>query len=107
MNDAKRRRLRRRAKASRRIKRTVSEILLAPAKMPRITGDRAEALMKYCEMAALIFVAVLMFHMAAPELVGVLLVAGTGIVFGALLALICLGGYQDKLVEYELYGFKI
>ena len=107
MSAAERRRIRRKKKFVRNVKRTFTSIVLAPARMPRITAERAERVMRYCEIAAVCFVAVLIVHMAAPEIVGKLFVIAAGLVFAALLGILGLSDYQDKLVEYELYGFKI
>lgn len=107
MSEAERRRQRRRRKVTRSVKRTLTGIVLAPARMPRITGEKAENLMRICEIVAILFVALLILHMAFPEFMGVTIVVIAGAVFAGLLALIRLGDYQDKLVEYELYGFKI
>jgi len=107
LSEAERRRLRRRKKAARNIKRTVRGIVLAPARMPRFTIDKVERIMRLCELAAIAFVAILISHLALPELIGTFLVVVVGMVFVGLMLLIGLADYQDKLVEYELYGFKL
>lgn len=107
MSAAQRRRLRRKKKIMKTTKKLVTGILLAPARIPRITGDKVDRIMRICEIFAISFVAVLMLHMAIPSTVGVGIVVAVGVVFACLLLLIGLSDYQDKLVEYELYGFKI
>jgi len=107
MSESQRRKLRRRRKFVRGCKRTMTNIVLAPARMPRLTVDKVDRVMRFCEVIAVLFVAVLMLHMAAPQTVGRGIVIIVGLIFAALLAVIGLSDYQDKLVEYELYGFKL
>lgn len=87
--------------------RLFKSIALAPGKMPRITGEKSDRIMGICEAVALIFTAALMLHLIVPEVVGLLAVVISGVAFGFLLFLLLLGSYQDKLVEYELYGFRL
>lgn len=97
----------RRKKLGRTLKRGMMGILLAPAKLPRITGQMADRIMSYCEVAAIVFVSVLMAHLIIPKIIGLAMVIVTGIVFVALMLTVLVSDYQDKLVEYELYGFRI
>ena len=48
-----------------------------------------------------------MLHLMVPEIVGTILVVVAGVIFASLLGMLLLGDYQDKLVEYELYGFRL
>ena len=96
-----------RRRFSRSIKKAFFGILLAPARIPRITGEKVERLMSFSEITAICFVAVLMLHMIVPDIIGTFAVILVGAVFAVLLGMILLADYQDKLVEYELYGFKI
>lgn len=107
MSEKEIRRIRRRKKNLRNIKRGVSAVILAPGKMPRITGDFLVRSMKACEIASLVFVALLVLHMVAPLAVGTTLVVISGLVFAGLMGVIALSDYQDKLDEYELFGFKV
>ena len=97
----------RRRKKSRGFKKLVTNIILAPGKLPRLNAEALSRTMRICESVAILFVAILMLHMAIPELVGVGMVVGVGIIFAAFLMTIALSDYQDKLAEYDLYGFKI
>lgn len=107
MSAAQRRRLRRKKKFVRNFKRTLTNIILAPARMPRISGDKLDRLMHGCEIIAIAFVAVLMLHMAVPTIIGTLPVVVIGVAFAFFLFMIGLSDYQEKLVQYDLYGFKI
>ena len=107
MSEKEIRRIRRRKRNIRNLKRGVSAVILAPGKMPRITGDFLAKSMKACEVASLVFVALLVLHMVAPLAVGTPLVVAAGVVFVGLMGVIALSDYQDKLDEYELFGFKI
>jgi len=92
---------------SRVAKRMFTSIVLAPGKMPRIAGEKADRIMRSCEIVSLVFVTMLMLHIILPEIVSVIFVIASGSVFGFLMLLILLGNYQSKLVEYELYGFRL
>lgn len=107
MSEQERRRIRRRKKAARNVKRTFVGIVLAPGKMPRITADMVSRVMQMCELAAIMFAAVLILHLALPEIIRTFWVVIVGAVFAGLMGVILLADYQDKLAEYELYGFKI
>lgn len=96
-----------RRKKQKGIKRVFTNIVLAPGKMPRINGEKSDRIMRMGEIVALVFVAFLMLHMIVPEVFGIVPVVATGVVFAASLGLLLLGDYQDKLVEYELYGFRL
>lgn len=89
------------------MKRVFTNIVLAPGKMPRMNAEKTERIMGICEIVSLVFVATLMLHLMVPEIMPVIVVFITGAAFVSLLMMILLGEYQDKLVEYELYGFKI
>lgn len=107
MSEREIRRIRRRKKNIRNIKRGITNIILAPGKMPRITGDFLTRIMKACEISSLAFVALLLVHMVAPLAVGTVVVVIAGIIFAGLMGVIALSDYQDKLAEYELFGFKV
>lgn len=102
-----RRKVNKRKKMIRDAKRALTNFALTPARMPRITEDKVDRVMRICEAMALIFTALLIGHIASPLLIGTLPVVVSGIVFAGLLAFILLADYQDKLVEYELYGYKL
>lgn len=106
MSSTKRKQSKRR-KTSNMMRRILKNILLAPARIPRITVDQVDRIMRTCEGVALLFVTVLMIHMAVPNVIGTGIVVIAGTVFVGLLAVILLADYQDKLVEYELYGYRL
>jgi len=107
MSESQIRKERRKKKRVKNIRKTIFALALAPGKLPRITGALVSRVMGYCEAAALIFVAVLLLHMAVPNTVPIILVVLCGAIFVGLLSVIALSDYQDKLEEYELYGFRI
>lgn len=107
MSEAQIRRLRRKKKAARNVRRTIVGIITAPAKMPRVTAQMAERIMRICEVVAVLFVAVLALHLSRPNIFGVVPVVIVGILFAGMLMIIKLSDYQDKLEEYNLYGFRL
>lgn len=96
-----------RRKKKKSIKKILTNIVLAPGKMPRINEEKSNRIMHMGEIVALVFVAFLMLHMIIPEIIGIVPVVATGIAFVGSLGLLLLGDYQDKLAEYELYGFRL
>lgn len=107
MSGAQRRRVKRRRNFARSVKRGFKGVLLAPGRIPRITDDVVSRIMGLCEGAAIFFVIMLMLHMAMPDTIGMIMVIISGMVFAGLMLTVGLADYQDKLAEYELYGFKI
>ena len=107
MSSSKRRKVMRRKKIVRSFKRTMTGVLLAPGKMPRIAGELFDRITRYCEISALVFVSVLILHMASPMIVPSFAVVICAIVFALFICLIGISDYQDKLVEYEMFGFKV
>lgn len=106
MSSTKRKQVKRR-RTSTMAKKVITGILLAPARIPRFTVDQVDRIMRMCEGVALLFVSILMIHMAVPGVIGTGVVVAAGSVFVCLLGLILLADYQDKLVEYELYGYRL
>ena len=107
MSAGQRRRARRRRKVSRGVRKTIINIVFAPARIPKIRQDTVDLLMRLCEITAVIFAAALVLHIAAPDLVRVGIVIVAGAVFAALCAVIKLSDYQEKIEQYRYYGFKI
>ena len=107
MSEAQIRKERNRRKRVKNLKKTITAVVLAPGKLPRITASIASRVMRYCEIAALVFVAVLLLHMSSPDVVSMIPVVLSGMIFAGLLSVIVLSDYQDKLEEYELYGFRV
>lgn len=107
MNSVGRNRQSAKKRAARRFKKGITNILLAPARMPRLTADKVDQIMRMCEGAAISFVAILMVHLAVPDVIGTTLVIVVGAIFALLMLMILLADYQDKLVEYELYGYRL
>lgn len=107
MSEGKRRRIRRRKKVVRGFKKTFIQLVFAPARIPKIRQDSVDLLMKLCEIAAIVFVSALVFHMAMPELISTAVVVFAGILFAVLLSLIKLADYQEMIEQYRYYGFRI
>ena len=107
MSEGQRRRIRRRRRVVKGFKRTFINIVFAPARIPKIKQDTVDVLMRLCESAALAFVAILVMHIAMPELIKTGIVVFMGIVFAALLFVIKLSDYQQKIEQYRYYGFRI
>ena len=107
MSEGQRRRARRRRKITRGFRKTFINLVFAPARIPKIKQDTVEVLMRVCEIAALTFVSMLVFHITAPDIVksGVVIICGT--IFAALLFTIKLSEYQEKIEQYRYYGFRI
>ena len=63
--------------------------------------------MKMCEAAALLFVFLLLSHIWSPDVIPTFAVTLVGVIFAALLFVIKLSDYQEKIEQYKYYGFKI
>ncbi len=107
MSEGQRRRIRKRRRVVKGFKRTFINIVFAPARIPKIKQDTVDVLMRLCESAALAFVAILVMHIAMPELIKTGIVVIVGIVFAALLFVIKLSDYQHRIEQYRYYGFRI
>ena len=107
MSEGQRRRIRRRRRVARGFKKTFINVVFAPARIPKIKQDSVDLLMRLCEIAALSFVTLLVFHMALPEVIKTGLVVFTGILFVVFMSLIKLADYQEKIEQYRYYGFRI
>lgn len=107
MSEGKRRRIRRRRKVVRGFRKTFINLVFAPARIPKIKQDTVELLMSMCEAAAVVFAAVLVAHIVIPNVVGTALVVICALAFTALLGVIKLSDYQEKIEQYRYYGFRI
>ena len=107
MSESKKRRMRRRRKAVRGIRKTFITIVFAPARIPKIRQDTVEMLMSVCEVAAIVFAAVLVAHIAVPAVIKTGMVVFCGLVFAILCGVIKLSDYQEKIEQYRYYGFRI
>lgn len=107
MSESQRRRARRRRKITRGFRKTFINLVFVPARIPKIRQDTVDILMKACEIAALAFVSMLVLHITAPEIVKSAIVIICGAVFAALLFVIKLSDYQEKIEQYRYYGFRI
>ena len=107
MSDVARRRARRRRKIARGFRKTFLNVVFAPMRMPKIKRESVDLLMRLCEIAALTFVALLVAHIAMPQLIGTVPVVLTGILFAGFGTLIKLSEYQEKIEQYRYYGFRI
>lgn len=107
MTAVQKRRLRRRRRIVRNVKKLILNILLAPARMPRVTVQMAETAMHYCEVTGIIFVASLIGHMFNSALIGTFFVVLTAIAFISCLLIIKLSDYQYQLEQMSYYGFTL
>ncbi len=107
MSDVRRRRVRRRRKLVRGVKRTFINVVFAPMRMPKMKQESVDLVTRLCEIAALTFVALLVAHIAMPQLIGTAVVVIAGIAFAVLCGLIKLSDYQEKIERYRYYGFRI
>ncbi len=107
MNGSNRRKIRRRDRIRRGFRRTFINIVFAPARIPKITRDMADTLMRVCEIAAMTFVVILIAHITSPEIIHVGVVIASGGIFAALISLIKLSEYQEKIEQYRYYGFRL
>ncbi len=107
MRAAGRRRARRSGKLARLFKKTFINIVFAPTRIPKITDDTVELLMRLGEGTAIVFVAALVAHIALPTLVPTGIVVIFGAAFAVLLSLIKLSDYQQMIEKYRYYGFRI
>lgn len=107
MTAVQKRRIRRKRRFVRNTKRIIVSILLAPARMPRVTAQLFEQLMKASEVTGIVFVAVLMMHLFNPVLIKTPIVVMAALMFIGCLLTLKLGDYQDRLEEMKYYGFNI
>lgn len=107
MSESKRRRLRRKRKIVRGARKTLINLVFAPLRMPRITGNTVSVLMRLCEGAALLFVFLLLTHIWSPNVMPTFVVTLTGVIFAGLLFVIKLSDYQEMIEQYKYYGFRI
>jgi hypothetical protein len=107
MSDVRRRRVRRRRKLVRGVKRTFINVVFAPMRMPKMKQESVDLVTRLCEIAALTFVALLVAHIAMPQLIGTAVVVIAGIAFAVLCGLIKLSDYREKIERYRYYGFRI
>ena len=107
MNGSNRRKIRRRDRIRRGFRKTFINIVFAPARIPKITRDMVDVLMRACEVAAMTFVIVLIAHITSPDHIHVGVVIVTGGIFAALISLIKLSEYQEKIEQYRYYGFRL
>lgn len=107
MSEGQRRRIRRRRKVVKGFKKTLIHVMFAPTRIPKIKQDSVDLLMRLCEITALVFVSLLVFHMALPDMIKTGPVVFVGILFAVFLSLIKLADYQEKIEQYRYYGFRI
>ena len=107
MSEGKKRRIRRRRKVVRGFRNTFITIVFAPARIPKIKSDTVEMLMSACEVAAILFAAVLVAHIVVPAVIKTGMVVLCGLAFAVLCGLIKLSDYQEKIEQYRYYGFRI
>ena len=91
----------------RRVRKTFINIVFAPARIPRITVEMVDMLMKLAEIAAMSFVVILIAHIVWPEAVAAGLLIVVGAIFALLVLLIKLSDYQEKIEQYRYYGFRL
>lgn len=107
MSAGRKRGVRYRRKVARGVKKTFINVVFAPARIPKIRQDTVDFLMRLCEVAAVGFVVALVVHMASPDLIKTGLVVVFGVAFAALIGVIKLSDYQEKIEQYRYYGFRI
>ena len=107
MTAVQRKRLRRRRRMVRNIKKIILNVLLAPARMPRVTTQMADTAMHYCEIVGILFVAALIAHMFNPQLFKTFIVVITATAFVVCLLTVKLSDYQNQLEEMSYYGFNL
>lgn len=107
MTVAQKKRLRRRRKFQRNVKKTILNILLAPARMPKISGSMLDTVMHMSEILGIVLATTLVMHLFNPGLIGVAIVVIAAIAFVGCLLTVKLGDYQDQLEEMKYYGFNI
>ena len=107
MYSHSRRRRKRSSRIVRGCKKTFINLVFAPARIPKIRQDTVDTLMRLCEIAALVFVCVLVGHIAIPQLIRTGVVVVAGVIFAVLLGIIKLSDYQEKIEQYRYYGFRI
>ena len=91
----------------RRFRKTFINLVFAPARIPRITRDMADVLMRFCEIAAMVLVVAIISHIVSPDVIKVGVVIAAGGIFAILMSLIKLSEYQEKIEQYRYYGFRI
>ena len=107
MSNGRRRRARRHGRFVRGVRRTCINVVFAPMRIPRIKQESVDLLTRLCEIAAVVFAALLVAHIAMPHLVGTFAVVVTGAAFAVFASLIKLSDYQEKIEQYRYYGFRI
>ena len=107
MTQVQRKRMRRRRRFVRNCKRTVVNILLMPARMPKVSVTMIEQAMHASEIAGMVFIAVLLAHLFNPVIFKTAFVILTALIFVTFLLIVKLGDYQDQLEEMKYYGFNI
>lgn len=100
---SKKKRLRARRRFVRNVKRIIFNIIVAPARMPRVSGSLAEQAMRACEISGVVFVGILMAHLFNPDVFKTAFVVLAALVFVSFIIMIKLGEYQDSLEELRLY----
>ena len=107
MSAGRKRGMRYRRKVARGVKKTFINVVFAPARIPKIKQDTVDFLMRLCEIAAVGFVAALVAHMTSPDFIRTGVVVVFGVAFAALIGVIKLSDYQEKIEQYRYYGFRI
>ena len=108
MTAEERKRLARRRRIKGTIRKNVTNLMFMPARMPKLNGYVIAYVTRMCEIAGLVFVGLLFLHLIRPEIVNVVFVIASAGLFIALLGVIKLGDYQERLGELlEYYGVKI
>lgn len=107
MKGSNRRSKGRRSGLRRSLRKTFINIIFAPARMPKITRDMVDVLMRICEIAAMTFVIALIAHITSPDTINIGILIVIGGIFAALISLIKLSDYQEKIEQYKYYGFRI
>lgn len=104
MTVSERRRKRRRQKFVRGVKKSIFQMIIAPARMPRIAGEVAHQVTRACEISGVIFAAMMFLYFVMPEMVNILFVLIPALLFVLFLFVLKLGDYQAKLEELKMYG---
>ena len=107
MSGSNRRKIRYRDRIRRGFRKTFINIVFAPARIPKITRDMVDVLMRACEIVAMTLVIALIAHITSPDIIHVSVVIVLGGIFAALISLIKLSDYQEKIEQYRYYGFRL
>ena len=107
MSSSQKRRIRRRRRVVRGFRKTFINLVFAPTRIPKITNDMVDLLMKLSEIAAMTFVVALIAHIIAPDVIATAVLVIIGGLFATMIALIKLSDYQEKIEQYRYYGFRI